>query len=63
MPTFEVHPDIARARTLDTSFYTSAVHFEAAKEKLFAPSWQYVGHVDQLQENGSAVPLTDFILG
>ncbi|HMC96761.1 MAG TPA: aromatic ring-hydroxylating dioxygenase subunit alpha [Flavobacteriales bacterium] len=58
MPSFEVHPDIAQARTLATEFYTSARHFEAAKEKLFAPSWQYVGHVDQLAENGSAVPLT-----
>ena len=58
MPTFEVHPDIAQARTLATGFYTSAEHFEAAKEKLFAPSWQYVGHVDQLPENGSALPCT-----
>jgi len=58
MPTFEVHPDIAHARTLDTAFYTSAQHFEAAKEKLFAPSWQYVGHSDELKENGTALPLT-----
>ena len=58
MPTFEVHPDIAHARTLDTSFYTGAQHYEAAKDKLFVPSWQYVGHVDQLTENGSARPLT-----
>ncbi|MEO8067896.1 MAG: aromatic ring-hydroxylating dioxygenase subunit alpha [Flavobacteriales bacterium] len=58
MPTFEVHPDIAQARTLDKAFYISAAHLAAAKEKLFAPSWQYVGHADQLTTNGSALPLT-----
>ncbi|MBK9175873.1 MAG: aromatic ring-hydroxylating dioxygenase subunit alpha [Flavobacteriales bacterium] len=58
MPTFAVHPDIAAARTLDTAFYTGAQHFEAAKEKLFAPSWQFVGHADELPANGSALPLT-----
>lgn len=58
MPVFEVHPDIAQARTLATEFYTSPHHFEVAKEKLFAPSWQYVGHTDQLEENVSALPLT-----
>ena len=56
MPTFEVHPDIAQARTLDTSFYTGAQHLAAAVDKLFAPSWQYVGHTDMLVDNGSAVP-------
>lgn len=55
---FEVHPDIARARTLATEFYTSPRHFEAAKAKLFSPSWQYVGHEDELKENGTALPVT-----
>ena len=58
MAIFFVDRDIAKARTLDKAFYTSAPHYEAAKDRLFAPSWQYVGHVDQLVESGSAVPLT-----
>ncbi|MBK6752749.1 MAG: aromatic ring-hydroxylating dioxygenase subunit alpha [Flavobacteriales bacterium] len=58
MPIFEVHPDIAQARTLAAEFYTSPQHFEAAKERIFAPSWQYVGHMDELIENGSALPIT-----
>ena len=58
MPIFEGHPDITQARTLATDLNTSAQHFEAVKERIFAPSWQYVGHVDELTENGSARPLT-----
>ena len=58
MPTFEVHPDISQARTLAKEFYTNPHHFEAAKEKLFAPSWQYVGHTDQVSGSGTALPLT-----
>lgn len=58
MPIFEVHPDIAQARTLATGFYTGAQHFEAAKERIFAQSWQYVGHVYELTEDRSARPLT-----
>jgi len=42
MDPFFVDPDISKARTLDTSFYTDPFHFERAKELIFLPSWQYV---------------------
>lgn len=58
MPIFEVHPDIAQARTLATDPYTSPQHFETAMERIFAPSWQDVDHVDELTEDRSARPLT-----
>ena len=58
MPTFIVDPDISTAHTLDKAFYTSPAHFEAAKEKLFAPSWQFIGHAGLVEATESAVPVT-----
>lgn len=58
MPVFQVHPDIALAQTLHTSFYTSAAVFEQAKEKLFAPSWQLVGDAGMVLEPGQCYPFT-----
>ncbi|MCA1608464.1 MAG: Rieske 2Fe-2S domain-containing protein, partial [Acidobacteria bacterium] len=42
MPEFDVDPDIRRAHTLPSRFYTDPQLFEAAKEKVFARSWQFV---------------------
>jgi nitrite reductase/ring-hydroxylating ferredoxin subunit len=58
MSRFSIDSNIARAKTLDTDYYTSAVHYEASKEKIFAQSWQYIGDSDMVQDNGSAHPLT-----
>jgi choline monooxygenase len=58
MSTFYINPDIAKAKTLDTSFYTSAEYYEQAKEKIFAQSWQFIGDEDRVQEPGSAYPFT-----
>jgi choline monooxygenase len=51
MPEFFVHPDIARAKTIDTAFYLSEACYEASKEKIFAPSWQFIGDTDLLKED------------
>lgn len=56
MADFFIDPDIARARTLDTSFYNSPVHLETAKEKIFASSWQFAGSKDQVAETETAYP-------
>ena len=53
---FFVEQDIAKAKTIHTAFYTDANVFEAAKEKIFASSWQYVGYREQVPEEGSAYP-------
>ncbi|MCF8450444.1 MAG: aromatic ring-hydroxylating dioxygenase subunit alpha [Taibaiella sp.] len=58
MPPFFVHPDIAQAQTLATSFYTEQQYFQSARELIFAPSWQYIGDADSLAGNGSALPIT-----
>jgi choline monooxygenase len=39
---FFIDPDIRKARTLPTDFYTDAVFFEASKEKIFARTWQFL---------------------
>lgn len=41
MPEFEIDPDIRRARTLPSSFYTDERYFELAKEKIFRRTWQF----------------------
>jgi len=55
---FSVDPNIAQAKTLDTSFYLDSVYFEEAKEKIFARSWQFVGHTDQAKDTGWLTPVT-----
>ena len=58
MPRFTIDPDIAKAKTPDTGFYTDPQLFEQAKAKLFAPSWQFIGDIDQVKEAGSLFPFT-----
>ena len=41
--TFDINPDIRRAETLASEFYTDEKYFEESKEKIFARSWQFVG--------------------
>ncbi|MCD6013161.1 MAG: aromatic ring-hydroxylating dioxygenase subunit alpha [Flavipsychrobacter sp.] len=54
MASFHIDKDIAKAHTLATDYYTSPTHYEASKEKIFAPSWQFIGHASQVAENGTA---------
>lgn len=56
MSAFFIDPNIARAKTIHTEFYTSLYYFNEAKEKIFAPSWQFIGDTDLVKENGSAYP-------
>ncbi|HMT07876.1 MAG TPA: aromatic ring-hydroxylating dioxygenase subunit alpha [Pyrinomonadaceae bacterium] len=44
MAEFEIDPDIRNAKTLSSGFYTDLQYFELSKEKLFANSWQFLGH-------------------
>jgi choline monooxygenase len=43
MSIFEVDPDIRKARTLHSAFYTDPGYFEASKDLIFARTWQFVG--------------------
>lgn len=58
MPRFFVDPNIAKAKTIHTDFYTDAGVFELAKEKLFAPSWQFIGSTDLIPQPGDVQPFT-----
>jgi choline monooxygenase len=56
MPDFFVDKNIAKAKTIDTLFYKSEEYFQRSKEKLFSPSWQFIGDEDKAAEAGSAYP-------
>ncbi|MEP6464808.1 MAG: aromatic ring-hydroxylating dioxygenase subunit alpha [Parafilimonas sp.] len=58
MPSFFIDADIAKAKTIDTDFYTQQKFYDEAKEKIFASSWQFVGDVNKVPEAGDAYPFT-----
>jgi hypothetical protein len=58
MPRFFIHPDIAQAHTPHIDLYTDPVLFEQTKEKLFAPSWQFIGDTSFVPAIGDAYPFS-----
>jgi choline monooxygenase len=58
MSLFFIDANIAKASTLATSFYTSPDHLEAAKEKIFASSWQFIGSKELVKFTGDVHPFT-----
>ncbi|NML23437.1 aromatic ring-hydroxylating dioxygenase subunit alpha [Pseudoflavitalea sp. G-6-1-2] len=58
MQRFYVDPDISVAKTLHTDFYTDTAMYQLAKEKIFAPSFQFIGDQQQVPEAGSCYPFT-----
>ncbi|MBK8466466.1 MAG: aromatic ring-hydroxylating dioxygenase subunit alpha [Chloracidobacterium sp.] len=48
MSIFEIDPDIRKAKTLASDFYTDEQYFEISKEKIFAGSWQFLGHSNEM---------------
>ena len=55
MTIFNINPDIRRAETLSSEFYTNEKYFHESKEKIFARSWQLIGTADEI---GSLKPFT-----
>jgi choline monooxygenase len=51
MNIFNIDPDIRRAETLSSKFYTDEKYFHESKEKIFARSWQFVDHEDEINNN------------
>ncbi len=49
MAHFEIDPDIRKAKTLSSDFYTDERFFELSKEKIFARTWQFVGRADEFE--------------
>lgn len=56
MSRFFIDPDISRAKTLHTDFYTDAVLFNDSKEKIFSPSWQFIGSTDGVFSKNNCYP-------
>jgi len=52
LPELRIHRDIARAWTIPASFYTDPGVFSRERERIFARSWQVVGHGSQLAKPG-----------
>jgi choline monooxygenase len=57
MSRFEIHPNIAKAKTISTDFYLDAEFFNKSKEYIFADSWQLVGDTDQVKDPGWVTPV------
>ena len=57
MTAFFVDPDIAKAKTLSTDFYTDPKSFQKAKEKIFSRSWQFMGDASVLEKAGQCFPI------
>ena len=51
-----IEPDIRKAKTLHKDFYIQADYYEAAKEKIFAKSWQFISHHENVSKQGDVVP-------
>lgn len=51
-----VDPNIAKAKTLDTAFYSSPEYFEIAREKIFATSWQFIMSKETVKFPGDVEP-------
>ena len=58
MTSFYIDPDISQASTIHTDLYTQPSVFDASREKIFTPSWQYIGHQGLVPQPGSVYPFT-----
>lgn len=61
MPEFEIDPDIRKAWTLPSRFYTDARYFELSKERIFARSWQFMDSLDCLNPLEPRILLPDYL--
>ena len=52
LPEIQIEPQIERAWTLPARLYTDSEVFEAEKHKIFAQTWQVIGHVAQVRKPG-----------
>src|SRR5688572_916879 len=53
---FHIDPDIAKAKTIHSDFYTSQEVFAYCREKIFAPSWQFIGSTGLVGEPEDVYP-------
>jgi len=58
MPRFDMHEDISKASTVPSAFYTDPRVYEECKERIFAKSWQFITHLDEVKVPGQVRPFT-----
>ncbi len=61
MSFFEINPNIRRAETISSDFYTDEKYFHESKEKIFARSWQFVGWKDEIKNLKPRTILENFL--
>ena len=61
MSIFDINPDIARAETLSSEFYTDEKYFHESKEKIFARTWQFVGLSEEIKNLKPITILENFL--
>lgn len=57
-PSFEIDPDITRAWTPPSWVYTDPAVYQAARERIFARSWQFVADAGAARVPGQVHPFT-----
>jgi choline monooxygenase len=55
-PRLYIDPDISKAKTLHTDFYTNPELFIKSRDKIFAKSWQWIGDVALVSEPANCYP-------
>jgi choline monooxygenase len=58
---FQIDPDIRKAKTLASDFYTDERYFEMSKAKIFARSWQFLGKANEFSGLKPATILPGFL--
>lgn len=58
MHRFFVDPNIAKAKTLHTDFYSDTSLFQIIKQKIFSTTWQFITDSDQVTKTGDCYPFT-----
>lgn len=61
MSIFDINPDIKRAETLSSEFYTDEKYFDESKEKIFARSWQLIGTTGEIDNLKPFTILENFL--
>lgn len=53
---FIVNPNISQAKTISTEIYTSQVQHEKMRDRIFLPSWQFIGSTELVKFPGDVQP-------
>ena len=61
MTSFKIDPDIRKAKTLASDFYTDPRYFEISKERIFSRTWQFAGRVDEFDNLKPVTLLEGFL--